>query len=133
MKSRERGKGGSKYGRFEQRDEFIVVRENNALLQVNLFDYLDTGLFLDHRPLRRMMAEQVRGKRFLNLFCYTGVASVQAAVAGAASTTSVDLSATYLQWCYDNLALNGQGGNQHLLVQADAMAWLEGDRGHASS
>jgi len=54
---------------------------------------------------------------------------VQAAVAGAASTTSVDLSATYLQWCYDNLALNGQGGNQHLLVQADAMAWLEGDRG----
>ena len=56
-----------------------------------------------------MMAEQVRGKRFLNLFCYTGVASVQAAVAGAASTTSVDLSATYLQWCYDNLALNGQG------------------------
>jgi 16S rRNA G966 N2-methylase RsmD len=60
---------------------------------VNLFDYLDTGLFLDHRPLRRMMAEQVRGKRFLNLFCYTGVASVQAAVAGAASTTSVDLSA----------------------------------------
>lgn len=129
MKSRERGKGGSKYGRFEQRDEFIVVRENNALLQVNLFDYLDTGLFLDHRPLRRMMAEQVRGKRFLNLFCYTGVASVQAAVAGAASTTSVDLSATYLQWCYDNLALNGQGGNQHLLVQADAMAWLEGDRG----
>ncbi|KAG1446516.1 hypothetical protein G6F57_017303 [Rhizopus arrhizus] len=129
MKSRERGKGGSKYGRFEQRDEFIVVRENNALLQVNLFDYLDTGLFLDHRPLRRMMAEQVRGKRFLNLFCYTGVASVQAAVAGAASTTSVALSATYLQWCYDNLALNGQGGNQHLLVQADAMAWLEGDRG----
>ncbi len=129
MKSRERGKGGSKYGRFEQRDEFIVVRENNALLQVNLFDYLDTGLFLDHRPLRRMMAEQARGKRFLNLFCYTGVASVQAAVAGAASTTSVDLSATYLQWCYDNLALNGQGGNQHLLVQADAMAWLEGDRG----
>ncbi len=129
MKSRERGKGGSKYGRFEQRDEFIVVRENNALLQVNLFDYLDTGLFLDHRPLRRMMAEQVRGKRFLNLFCYTGVASVQAAVAGAASTTSVDLSATYLQWCYDNLALNGQGGSQHLLVQADAMAWLEGDRG----
>ena len=76
---------------------------------MNLFDYLDTGLFLDHRPLRRMMAEQVRGKRFLNLFCYTGVASVQAAVAGAASTTSVDLSATYLQWCYDNLALNGQG------------------------
>lgn len=129
MKSRERGKGGSKYGRFERRDEFIVVRENAALLRVNLFDYLDTGLFLDHRPLRRTMAGQVRGKRFLNLFCYTGVASVQAAVAGASSTTSVDLSATYLQWCYDNLALNGQGGHQHLLVQADAVAWLEADEG----
>ncbi len=129
LKSRERGKGGSKYGRFERRDEFLIVRENNALLRVNLFDYLDTGLFLDHRPLRRTMAEQIRGKHFLNLFCYTGVASVQAAVAGAASTTSVDLSATYLQWCYDNLALNGQGGNQHLLVQADAMAWLEADEG----
>jgi len=129
LKSRERGKGGSKYGRFEKRDEFVVVQENNALLRVNLFDYLDTGLFLDHRPLRRLMAGQVRGKHFLNLFCYTGVASVQAAVAGAASTTSVDLSATYLQWCYDNLALNGQGGNQHLLVQADAMAWLEADSG----
>jgi len=129
LKSRERGKGGSKYGRFEKRDEFVVVQENDALVRVNLFDYLDTGLFLDHRPLRRIMADQVRGKRFLNLFCYTGVASVQAAVAGAASTTSVDLSATYLQWCYDNLALNGQGGNQHLLVQADAMAWLEADAG----
>lgn len=129
MKSRERGKGGSKYGRFERRDEFILVKENDALLRVNLFDYLDTGLFLDHRPLRAMMAAQVRGKHFLNLFCYTGVASVQAAVAGAASTTSVDLSATYLQWCHDNLALNGQGGSQHLLVQADAMAWLEADDG----
>ena len=128
LKSRERGKGGSKYGRFERRDEFLVVRENDALLRVNLFDYLDTGLFLDHRPLRREMAAQVRGKHFLNLFCYTGVASVQAAVAGAASTTSVDLSGTYLQWCYDNLALNGQGGNQHLLVQADAVAWLEADQ-----
>ncbi|NIJ69518.1 bifunctional 23S rRNA (guanine(2069)-N(7))-methyltransferase RlmK/23S rRNA (guanine(2445)-N(2))-methyltransferase RlmL [Xanthomonas sp. 60] len=128
LKSRERGKGGSKYGRFERRDEFLVVRENGALLRVNLFDYLDTGLFLDHRPLRREMAGQVRGKHFLNLFCYTGVASVQAAVAGAASTTSVDLSGTYLQWCYDNLALNGQGGHQHLLVQADALAWLEADQ-----
>src|SRR5690606_24449048 len=83
LKSRERGKGGSKYGRFEKRDEFVVVQENDALVRVNLFDYLDTGLFLDHRPLRRIMADQVRGKRFLNLFCYTGVASVQAAVAGA--------------------------------------------------
>lgn len=129
LKSRERGKGGSKYGRFEQRGEFILVRENNALLRVNLFDYLDTGLFLDHRPLRRHMAEQSRGKHFLNLFCYTGVASVEAAVAGAASTTSVDLSGTYLQWCADNLALNGMGGSRHQLVQADAIRWLEAEQG----
>ncbi|MGH8052851.1 MAG: bifunctional 23S rRNA (guanine(2069)-N(7))-methyltransferase RlmK/23S rRNA (guanine(2445)-N(2))-methyltransferase RlmL [Stenotrophomonas sp.] len=128
LKSRERGKGGSKYGRFEQRGEFILVRENDALLRVNLFDYLDTGLFLDHRPLRRHMADEARGKRFLNLFCYTGVASVQAAVAGASSTTSVDLSGTYLQWCADNLALNGKGGSQHSLVQADAITWLEAEK-----
>ncbi len=128
LKSRERGKGGSKYGRFEQRGEFMLVRENNALLRVNLFDYLDTGLFLDHRPLRRHMAEQSRGKHFLNLFCYTGVASVEAAVAGAASTTSVDLSGTYLQWCADNLALNGMGGSRHQLVQADAIRWLEAEQ-----
>ena len=105
------------------------MRENGARLWVNLFDYLDTGLFLDHRPLRRRMAKEARGKRFLNLFCYTGVASVQAAVAGAASTTSVDLSATYLQWCADNLALNGLGGASHQLVQGDALAWLEAERG----
>ena len=128
MKSRERGKGGSKYGRFEQRGELLQVRENGALLQVNLFDYLDTGLFLDHRPLRRHMAMEARGKRFLNLFCYTGVASVQAAVAGADSTTSVDLSGTYLEWCAANLSLNGFAGAQHRLVQADALRWLEAEK-----
>jgi 23S rRNA (guanine2445-N2)-methyltransferase / 23S rRNA (guanine2069-N7)-methyltransferase len=74
------------------------------------------------------MAREAAGKRFLNLFCYTGVASVQAAVAGAAQTTSVDLSATYLQWCADNLSANGLGGDRHRLVQADALAWLEAER-----
>jgi 23S rRNA (guanine2445-N2)-methyltransferase / 23S rRNA (guanine2069-N7)-methyltransferase len=127
-KSRARGKGGSKYGRFDQRGESFHVREHGALLQVNVFDYLDTGLFLDHRPLRGMMAAQAKGRRFLNLFGYTGVASVEAAVAGAASTTTVDLSGTYLQWCADNLALNGLGGAKHTLVQADALAWLEAER-----
>ena len=128
IKSRTRGKGGSKYGRFQERGEFIAVRENGARLRVNLFDYLDTGLFLDHRPLRRHMAQESRGKRFLNLFSYTGVASVQAAVAGADSTVSVDLSGTYLEWCAANLALNGLGGAQHRLVQADAVAWLEAEK-----
>ena len=128
MKSRERGKGGSKYGKLQHRGELLTVRESGALLQVNLFDYLDTGLFLDHRPLRRHMAQESRGKRFLNLFCYTGVASVQAAVAGADSTTSVDLSGTYLEWCATNLSLNGFAGAQHRLVQADALRWLEAEK-----
>lgn len=129
LKTRERGKGGSKYGKYQLQGERFVVRENGARLWVNLFDYLDSGLFLDHRPLRRRMAKEAKGRRFLNLFCYTGVASVQAAVAGAASTTSVDLSGTYLQWCADNLALNGMAGASHQLVQADALAWLEAERG----
>jgi 23S rRNA (guanine2445-N2)-methyltransferase / 23S rRNA (guanine2069-N7)-methyltransferase len=129
LKTRSVGKGGSKYGRMDTRGEFLEVREGAAKLRVNLFDYLDTGLFLDHRPLRLQFAHEARGKRFLNLFCYTGAATVQAAVGGAARTTSVDLSATYLQWCADNLRANGIGGERHALVQADAMAWLEADRG----
>ncbi len=129
IKTRARGKGGSKYAAMEQHGEFLVVREGAARLRVNLFDHLDTGLFLDHRPLRARMAKESNGKRFLNLFAYTGAASVQAAVGGAAQTTSVDLSATYLEWAAANLALNGRIGHAHRLVQADALTWLEAERG----
>src|SRR5207342_679318 len=129
LKTRSIGKGGSKYGRFDRRNEVIVVREGAARLRVNLFDYLDTGVFLDHRPLRLQFAREAQGKRFLNLFCYTGAATVQAACGGAASTTSVDLSGTYLQWLSDNLQENGIGGGRHRLVQADAIQWLLADRG----
>ncbi|UHQ18333.1 bifunctional 23S rRNA (guanine(2069)-N(7))-methyltransferase RlmK/23S rRNA (guanine(2445)-N(2))-methyltransferase RlmL [Lysobacter sp. KIS68-7] len=129
LKTRSIGKGGSKYGRFDRRNEFLVVREGDALLRVNLFDYLDTGVFLDHRPLRLQFAREAQGKRFLNLFCYTGAATVQAARGGAASTTSVDLSGTYLQWLSDNLQQNGISGGRHRLVQADAIQWLLADRG----
>ena len=129
LKTRSIGKGGSKYGRFDRRGEVIVVREGDARLRVNLFDYLDTGVFLDHRPLRLFFGREGQGKRFLNLFCYTGAATVQAARAGAASTTSVDLSGTYLQWLSDNLRENGISGGRHRLVQADAMEWLLSDRG----
>lgn len=129
LKTRSIGKGGSKYGRFDRRGEILVVREGEARLRVNLFDYLDTGVFLDHRPLRQMFARDGQGKRFLNLFCYTGAATVQAARGGAASTTSVDLSGTYLQWLSDNLKENAIGGGRHRLVQADAMQWLLADRG----
>ncbi len=129
VKTRSTGKGGSKYGHFDHRGQFLTVEEGAAKLQVNLFDYLDTGLFLDHRPLRARMAREARGKRFLNLFCYTGVASVQAAVEGALQTTSVDLSATYLEWLADNLRGNGIGGTRHRIAQADALKWLEADTG----
>jgi 23S rRNA (guanine2445-N2)-methyltransferase / 23S rRNA (guanine2069-N7)-methyltransferase len=131
-KVRARGKGGSRYAQDAgdaRRGQQLVVREGAARLRVNLFDYLDTGLFLDHRPLRLALAEEARDRRFLNLFCYTGAATVQAAVGGAAETTSVDLSATYLQWLADNLHENGKGGRMHRLVQADAVAWLESDAG----
>jgi 23S rRNA (guanine2445-N2)-methyltransferase / 23S rRNA (guanine2069-N7)-methyltransferase len=130
VKTRAKGKGGSKYadsGAFK-RGETLTVREGAVRLKVNLFDYLDTGLFLDHRPMRLRLAAEARDARFLNLFAYTGAASVHAAVGGAAQTTTVDLSATYLQWCSENLQLNGIGGPWHRLVQADALQWLLTDR-----
>jgi 23S rRNA (guanine2445-N2)-methyltransferase / 23S rRNA (guanine2069-N7)-methyltransferase len=129
LKTRARGKGGEKYGRMDRRGEFLRVQEGAANLRVNLFDYLDTGLFLDHRPLRLRLAREARGRRFLNLFAYTGAVTVQAAVGGAAATTSVDLSGTYLEWAAKNLGMNGCGGREHRLVQADALAWLEAERG----
>src|SRR5690606_35703619 len=129
LKTRARGKGGSKYGRQDQRGEFLWVGEGSARLRVNLFDYLDTGLFLDHRPTRLRIGALAAGKRFLNLFCYTGAATVHACLGGAASTTSVDLSATYLEWAAANLAGNGLAGSAHRLVQADAMRWLAAERG----
>ncbi len=132
LKTRKKGRGGSKYsdiraGQFDTRGEFVIVREGEARLRVNLFDYLDTGLFLDHRPLRLRIAAEAEDTRFLNLFGYTGAATVHAAVGRARQTTTVDLAATYLLWCADNLQENGMGGARHRLVQADAIGWLEAD------
>ncbi|WP_240912667.1 bifunctional 23S rRNA (guanine(2069)-N(7))-methyltransferase RlmK/23S rRNA (guanine(2445)-N(2))-methyltransferase RlmL [Lysobacter sp. HDW10] len=128
VKTRRIAKGGSKYGQFDQRNDFIVVEEGAARLRVNLFDYLDTGVFLDHRPLRKRIHDEAEDTRFLNLFCYTGVASIQAALGRARSTTSVDLSGTYLQWLADNLAENQLAGRQHQIIQADVMQWLSQER-----
>ncbi|HUA79762.1 MAG TPA: bifunctional 23S rRNA (guanine(2069)-N(7))-methyltransferase RlmK/23S rRNA (guanine(2445)-N(2))-methyltransferase RlmL [Dyella sp.] len=125
IKTRERGKGGSKYGQFDQRGEFIEVEEGGLAFLVNLYDYLDTGLFLDHRLVRAKVRELAAGKRFLNLFAYTATASVYAAAGGARDTTSVDLSGTYLQWASRNLALNGFAGEKHRLVQSDATGFLQ--------
>ena len=124
VKKRKRGKGGSKYGRMDETHDFIQVGEGQARLWVNLFDYLDTGLFLDHRPMRLRLANEARGKRFLNLFCYTASASVQAILGGAAASTSIDLSSTYLDWAEANFELNDIQGSSHQLVKADVVDWL---------
>lgn len=124
VKKRKRGKGGSKYGRMDETHDFIQVAEGRVKLWVNLFDYLDTGLFLDHRPMRLRLAKEARGKRFLNLFCYTASASVQAITGGAAASVSVDLSATYLDWAEANFELNDIQGGSHQLVKADVLEWL---------
>ncbi|BFM16426.1 bifunctional 23S rRNA (guanine(2069)-N(7))-methyltransferase RlmK/23S rRNA (guanine(2445)-N(2))-methyltransferase RlmL [Maricurvus nonylphenolicus] len=125
-KQRRRNRGKEQYERqTKSQTPPITVVEGQAKLSVNLWDYLDTGLFLDHRPVRKMIAEMVRGKDFLNLFCYTATASVHAALAGAASTTSVDMSKTYLKWAQKNFELNNIRGEQHLLEQGDCLQWLK--------
>lgn len=124
LKVRKQQKGTEQYGKFGERGQFIEVREGAARLLVNLSDYLDTGLFLDHRPTRLLLGELAAGKRFLNLFAYSGAASVQAALGGAASTLTVDMSQTYLDWAKKNLALNGFSGGNHRLERADCLEWL---------
>lgn len=128
LKTRAPQTRSTRYQKQDLRGHWLPVEEDGLKLQVNLFDYLDTGLFLDHRPARRLIRQQARGKRVLNLFCYTGVASVHAAAGGAASTTSVDLSATYLEWAARNLGMNGYTGERHRLIQADVLAWLAQNR-----
>ncbi|TCT38285.1 23S rRNA m(2)G-2445 methyltransferase [Providencia alcalifaciens] len=124
LKTRQRQKGKQQYEKLAQKDDFFLVNEYDAKLLVNLTDYLDTGLFLDHRIARRMLGEMSRGKDFLNLFCYTGTATVHAGLGGAKSTTSVDMSRTYLEWAEKNLQANQLTGRQHRLMQADCLNWL---------
>ncbi|PLR41357.1 bifunctional 23S rRNA (guanine(2069)-N(7))-methyltransferase RlmK/23S rRNA (guanine(2445)-N(2))-methyltransferase RlmL [Chimaeribacter californicus] len=124
LKTRERQKGKNQYEKLAQKGEFLLVQEFDAKLWVNLTDYLDTGLFLDHRIARRMLGEMSKGKDFLNLFAYTGTASVHAGLGGARSTTTVDMSRTYLEWAEKNLRVNGLTGRQHRLIQADCLSWL---------
>jgi 23S rRNA (guanine2445-N2)-methyltransferase / 23S rRNA (guanine2069-N7)-methyltransferase len=128
IKRRERQTGTKQYQRQAAQGQFMEVSEGGVKLLVNLTDYLDTGLFLDHRPLRLRIQRGAAGKRFLNLFCYTATATVHAAKGGARSTTSVDLSKTYLDWARRNLSLNGFS-DKHRLEQGDVMAWLGEDRG----
>jgi len=115
---------GGQYERVSDASRRLVVGEQGLRFEVNLSDYIDTGLFLDHRLTRQMVRERAADKRFLNLFGYTGAFTVYAAAGGAARTTTVDLSATYLDWCERNLLLNGFNGPEHELVQADAGAFV---------
>lgn len=124
LKVRRRQRGGSQYTRQAAEGRFLEVREGRCRLLVNLTDYLDTGLFLDHRPVRHWLGDNARDRRFLNLFCYTGAATVHAALGGARSTTSVDLSRTYLDWLNRNLRLNSLADPAHRLVHADCRQWL---------
>jgi len=116
------------YEKLASEQEFFVVKEAGLSFKVNLTDYLDTGLFLDHRITRGMVRDEARDKRVLNLFCYTGSFSVYAAAGGAASVDSVDLSRTYLGWAEENLALNGVGnghGATAKFIHADVKQWLD--------
>ncbi|MBM1142759.1 bifunctional 23S rRNA (guanine(2069)-N(7))-methyltransferase RlmK/23S rRNA (guanine(2445)-N(2))-methyltransferase RlmL [Alcanivorax sp. ZXX171] len=125
LRTRERQKGRDQYRKLNNQNRYQVVREGRAHLLVNLDDYLDTGLFLDHRPMRLRIAEEAAGKRFLNLFAYTGAATVQALAGGARRAVTVDTSRRYLDWAACNLALNGFATDRHPLVRADAQAWLD--------
>ena len=125
LKVREKQKGRAQYQKLSQESRKMEVSEYGVKLFVNLHDYLDTGLFLDHKITRRRLGEMAKGKDFLNLFAYTGSATVHAACGGAKSTTTVDMSKTYLDWAKENMALNGQVGRQHRFEQADCLQWLE--------
>lgn len=124
VKRRERQEGLAQYERQGSEGQLLVVKEGGLKFLVNLTDYLDTGLFLDHRITRSMVRETARGQRFLNLFAYTGSFTVYAAHGGASTTTTVDLSNTYLDWAQRNLRENGLCGSQHRFVRADAQRFL---------
>jgi 23S rRNA (cytosine1962-C5)-methyltransferase len=125
---RQRQRKAGRYGQYEKlnsEQEFFVVKEDGLSFKINLTDYLDTGLFLDHRITRGMVRREAKDKQVLNLFCYTGSFSVYAAAGGAAGVTSVDLSKTYLNWAEENLALNGLVGAGSNFVHADVKQWLD--------
>jgi len=126
LKVRRRQRDGGQYEKVDARRALVAVREGDLAFEVNLSDYLDTGLFLDHRTTRSLVRAEAEGKRFLNLFCYTGSFSVAAAAGGAATTTSVDLSNTYLDWTRTNLARNAfKDAGRHRTVRDEARAFLE--------
>jgi len=124
LKVRKQQKGLSQYEKQCHYGKEYSVFENNLKFVVNFEKYLDTGLFLDHRFTRQMIREMGQGKRFLNLFAYTGSATVYAVAGGAKSSTTVDMSNTYLKWAEKNIALNKLGSEAHQFIQADCIKWI---------
>ena len=122
---RKQEKGGSQYHREIHKRHPVLVEENTHLFEIDLSGYLDTGLFLDHRITRQLVGEMAKGKRFLNLFAYTGTASVYAAAGGALQTTTVDMSQTYLDWAQRNMKNSGFADATHRFVRADVLQWVE--------
>lgn len=126
FKVRKQQKGSTQYEKLATSAKFYQVSEGACRFLVNFEDYLDTGLFLDHRQTRQLLAEQAAGKRFLNLFAYTATATVYAARGGALETTTIDMSNTYLDWARRNMELNGFNGAEHRFIRADCVDWLKG-------
>ncbi|HUR58723.1 MAG TPA: bifunctional 23S rRNA (guanine(2069)-N(7))-methyltransferase RlmK/23S rRNA (guanine(2445)-N(2))-methyltransferase RlmL, partial [Opitutaceae bacterium] len=125
LRQRRKTARGDQYEKLDESGEFQLVAESGLRFWVNFTDYLDTGLFLDHRITRQRLRAAAAGTRFLNLFAYTGSATVYAAAGGARETTTVDMSATYLDWATRNLAVNGFSGGNHEFIQEDCIAWLK--------
>lgn len=126
-KTRHHDRSGSQY-KDGKRDSFVIyTQESGYQFEVDLKGYLDTGIFLDHRPVRKLIGEMSQGTRFLNLFAYTGTATVYAAAQGASSTTTIDLSQPYLNWAKRNMELNGLSAGDHRFIRSDAMQWLDRD------
>ncbi|MBA3549371.1 MAG: bifunctional 23S rRNA (guanine(2069)-N(7))-methyltransferase RlmK/23S rRNA (guanine(2445)-N(2))-methyltransferase RlmL [Nannocystis sp.] len=124
LKTRMRSKGGSQYGQQGAAGQLFEVREGNCRFFVNLSGHLDTGLFLDHRVTRQRVQQLARGRRFLNLFAYTGAATVHAVKGGALASTTVDMSTTYTAWARKNFDLNNITGPEHKLVTAECRGWM---------
>jgi 23S rRNA (guanine2445-N2)-methyltransferase / 23S rRNA (guanine2069-N7)-methyltransferase len=125
FKMRRQQRGKAQYERQGATEKFFQVAEDGCQFWVNFADYLDTGLFLDQRLTRRMIQDRSAGVRFLNLFAYTGAATVRAAAGGAKSTTTVDMSTTYLDWAQRNMGLNDYTGASHELIRAECIEWVE--------
>lgn len=124
FKLRKRAKGGEQYDKLAWVEREFEVEENGVTFLVNLTDYLDTGLFPDHRETRLMVGKTAEGKRVLNLFAYTCSFSVYAVVGGALKVTSIDLSKTYLEWGKRNFRANGADPDQHQFIKTDVKKWL---------